>query len=107
MVNGKMALIRQIDLDFVDEMGHTNLTRMQNGLAALDPTTGEAYQLHHIGQKMDSTLAILTRAEHMQNGNNEIWHLLGEATQIDRRVFERQREAFWKYMADLLTQGGF
>ena len=88
-------------------MGHTNLTRMQNGLAALDPTTGEAYQLHHIGQKMDSTLAILTRAEHMQNGNNEIWHLLGEATQIDRRVFERQREAFWKYMADLLTQGGF
>ena len=107
MVDGKMALIRQIDLDFVDEMAHTNLTRMQNGLAALDPTTGEAYQLHHIGQKMDSTLAILTRAEHMQNGNNEIWHLLGEATQIDRRVFERQREAFWKYMADLLTQGGF
>lgn len=106
MVNGKMALIRQIDLDFVDEMGRTNLTRMQQGLAALDPATGEAYQLHHIGQKMDSTLSILTEAEHMQNGNNQIWHLFGEASQIDRRVFDKQRASFWKNMAELL-QGGF
>ena len=107
MVNGKMALIRQIDLDFVDEMGNTNLERMQKGLAALDPATGEAYQLHHIGQKMDSTLAILTRAEHMQNGNNEIWHIFGKSSEIDHKVFAKQSKAFWKYMANLLTQGGF
>lgn len=106
MVNGKMALIRQIDLDFVDEKGQTNLTRMQQGLAALDPATGEAYQLHHIGQKMDSTLSILTEAEHMQNGNNQIWHLFGEASKIDRGVFDKQRASFWKDMAELL-QGGF
>ena len=74
--------------------------------AALDPATGEAYQLHHIGQKMDSTLSILTEAEHMQNGNNQIWHLFGEASQIDRRVFDKQRASFWKNMAELL-QGGF
>lgn len=48
MVDGKMALIRQIDLDFVDEKGQTNLTRMQQGLAALDPATGEEYQLYYI-----------------------------------------------------------
>ena len=107
MVDGKMALIRQIDLDFVDEMGRTNLTRMQQGLAALDPATGEAYQLHHIGQKMDSTLAILTRAEHMQNGNNKIWHIFGKNSEIDHKVFAKQSKAFWKYMANLLTQGGF
>lgn len=107
MVDGKMALIRQIDLDFVDEMGRTNLTRMQKGLAALDPATGEAYQLHHIGQKMDSTLAILTRAEHMQNGNNEIWHIFGKSSEIDHKVFAKQSKDFWKYMANLLTQGGF
>ena len=106
MVDGKMALIRQIDLDFVDEMGRTNLARMQQGLAALDPATGEAYQLHHIGQRMDSTLSILTEAEHMQNGNNQIWHLFGEATKIDRKVFDKQRANFWKSMAELL-QGGF
>ena len=80
---------------------------MQKGLAALDPATGEAYQLHHIGQKMDSTLAILTRAEHMQNGNNEIWHIFGKSSEIDHKVFAKQREAFWEYMASLLTQGGF
>ncbi len=107
MVDGKMALIRQIDLDFVDEMGRTNLTRMQQGLAALDPATGEAYQLHHIGQKMDSTLAILTRAEHMQNGNNEIWHIFGKNSEIDHKVFAKQSKAFWKYMANLLLQGEF
>lgn len=107
MVDGKMALIRQIDLDFVDEKGRTNLTRMQQGLAALDPATGEEYQLHHIGQKMDSTLAILTRAEHMQNGNNKIWHIFGKNSEIDHKVFAKQSKAFWKYMANLLTQGGF
>ena len=106
MVNGKMALIRQIDLDFVDAMGNTNLERMQKGLAALDPATGEEYQLHHIGQKMDSTLSILTEAEHMQNGNNQIWHLFGETSKIDRGVFDKQRASFWKDMAELL-QGGF
>ena len=67
MVNGNTALIRDIDLDFVDEMGRTNLERMQQGLAALDPATGGSYQLHHVGQRADSTLAILTRAEHMIN----------------------------------------
>lgn len=106
MLNGKMALIRQIDLDFVDEMGQTNLMRMQQGLAALDPATGKAYELHHIGQKQNSTLAILTKAEHMQNGNNKIWHILGKDSEVNHELFTEQREAFWKDMAELL-QGGF
>ena len=107
MVDGKMALIRQIDLDFVDEMGNTNLERMQKGLAALDPATGKAYELHHIGQKQNSTLAILTKAEHMQNGNNKIWHILGKDSEVNHGLFTEQRKAFWKDMANLLTQGGF
>lgn len=107
MVNGKMALIRQIDLVFVDEKGYTNLERMQKGWAALDPATGKAYELHHIGQKQNSTLAILTKAEHMQNGNNKMWHILGKDSEVNHGLFTEQREAFWKDMADLLTQGGF
>ena len=103
MINGKMALIRDVDLDFVDEFGTTNLQRMQKGLAALDPATGQPYELHHIGQEMDSTLAILSKAEHMQGGNDTIWHELGEASKIDRKVFDKQREQFWKYLASLLT----
>lgn len=105
MVNGKINLVRDIDLSFKDEFGRTNLERMQKGLAALDPATGETYQLHHIGQKMDSTLAILTESEHMQGGNNTIWHVLGNESEIDRDIFAQQRKQFWKDMAKLLEQG--
>ena len=80
MLKGKTALVRNIDLNFVDEMGRTNLARMQSGLAPLDPT-GTPYELHHIGQKVDSTLAILTRSEHRMGGNHAIWHEFTEATE--------------------------
>ena len=106
LVDGKMALVRNIDLNFTDEFGMTNLQRMETGLAALDPNTGLPYELHHIGQKMDSTLAILTKAEHMQGGNNAIWHKLGEASKINRTVFDKQRQAFWMNTANLLSKGG-
>lgn len=105
MVNGKINLVRDIDLSFKDEFGRTNLERMKQGLAALDPATNETYQLHHIGQKMDSTLAILTESEHMQGGNNTIWHVLGKESEIDRDIFAQQRKQFWKGMAKLLEQG--
>lgn len=101
-INNNAALIRNIDLKFTDEQGLTNLERMRRGLAALDPATGQAYELHHIGQQMDSTLAILTKAEHMQNGNNKIWHLFEGASEIDRPIFDKQRQAFWKALANQL-----
>ena len=104
MINGKTALIRNIDLFYKDEFGVTNLERMKQGLAALDPATGEAYQLHHIGQKMDSTLAILTKEEHMLNGNNKIWHEFISESSINRQIFDKQREAFWKAMAEILSK---
>lgn len=102
MVSGKPALVREIDLDFITESGQTNLERMLAGQPAIDPLSGEAYQLHHIGQEMDSTLAILTRAEHMQNGNDLIWHELGEASQIDRTAFAKIRSNFWSDLAKSL-----
>lgn len=53
MVNGKTALVQDIDLNFVSELPDgtvvTNLQRMQKGYAPLDPATGKYYQLHHIG----------------------------------------------------------
>ena len=101
MVSGKTALIRNIDLAMKDADGLTNLQRMQRGLSPLDPS-GVTYELHHIGQKADSTLAILTKAEHRLGGNHSIWHLFGEASQIDRAAFDVQRAQFWKDMAVLL-----
>ncbi|MEG2262274.1 MAG: HNH/ENDO VII family nuclease [Clostridia bacterium] len=98
-INGRTALVRPIDLNFVDEFGQTNLQRMQRGLAALDPDTGLSYDLHHIGQKADSTLSVLSKAEHMQGGNNAIWHEV-KPTEIDRLTFRTIREEFWKSLAN-------
>ena len=103
MVDGNTALFRSIDLDFVDDLGRTNLQRMEKGLAALAPD-GSSYQLHHIGQQADSTLAILTQAEHLQGGNHAIWHLFGNATQVHGAgsTWDLQRQSFWKNMAAIL-----
>lgn len=95
MVNNQLSLVRDIDLNYVDpDSGLTNLERMRKGLAALDPSTGKAYELHHVGQKMKSTLAILTKAEHDMPG----LHVIQE-TEIDRVVFAKIRRQFWKSMA--------
>lgn len=103
MVGGKTALIRDIDLDRVDEeSGLTNLERMKKGLAALDPN-GHSYELHHIGQHADSTLAILTREEHRMGDNFSIWHELGKESEIDRKEFDKIRSDFWKETAELLA----
>ncbi len=103
MVNGKTALVRDIDLGFTDEMGRTNLERMKEGLAALDPATGKAYELHHIGQQVDSTLAILTQEEHRLGGNSKIWHKLTKSdVHAEGNNWDAQRKAFWEYMAQVL-----
>ena len=105
MIDGKAALIREIDLNFKDEFGRTNLERMQEGLSALDPT-GVPYELHHIGQRQDSTLAILTKAEHRLGDNHKIWHVFGEDSEINRVLFAKQRATFWKDAAKIMAAGG-
>ena len=108
-VNGKTSLVRAIDLDYVDELGHTNLQRMKQGLAAIDPNSGVSYELHHIGQKTESTLAILTKAEHMQGGNNAIWHEFGIASEVHNASMQSmwlaQKQSYWKQLA-VLMEGG-
>ena len=74
-------------------------------MAALDPKTGLAYELHHIGQNPDGTLAILTQEEHRAKGITQIWHKLGEASKIDRPEFDKQRGEFWKAIAEMYAPG--
>lgn len=105
MVNGKLSLVRKIDLDYVSELPNgesvSNLVRMQKGYAPIDPATGKAYQLHHINQDSNGTLAILTEAEHQ--GNSAILNLFGKESEIDRKAFVKIRKEFWqKYAATLL-----
>lgn len=106
MINGKLALVRKdIDLyNIVDEMGRNNLARMQNGLSPIGiDNTGNVfkYELHHIGQESDATLAILTTNEH----DNPVLHGFKDVSEIDRKSFDVVRKHFWKTMAEYLTEG--
>lgn len=101
MINGKTALIRgDIDLNLIDEFGRSNLERMSLGLSPLD-ANGVSFELHHIGQEADATLAILTQTEH----DNVVLHGFKAISEIDRKVFATQRKNFWKTMAKLLGEG--
>ena len=102
MVNGKLALVRKIDLDYISELPNgekaTNLMRMEMGYAPLEPATGKFYQLHHINQDPNGTLAILTEAEHQ--GNSLILNISGKESEIDRHAFDKIRKEFWKKYAE-------
>lgn len=107
MVDGKLALMQNIDLNFKSTLPDgtevTNLQRMLKGYVPLDSVTGKAYQLHHIGQKADGTLAVLTEAQHQ--GNSTILNTLGKESEIDRAAFAKVREAFWENAGKLFQQG--
>ncbi|WP_022754247.1 HNH/ENDO VII family nuclease [Butyrivibrio fibrisolvens] len=101
MVDGQIALItRNIDLTQVDAYGRTNLERMKLGLSAIDES-GQYFELHHIGQEADATLAILTIDQH----DNVVLHGFTEISKIDRSAFAVQRQHFWKCMAAILGSG--
>lgn len=108
MVDGKTALIRKIDLNYVDDVtGKTNLQLMQAGYAPIDPT-GHRYELHHIGQKNDSPLAILTKEEHRGKGNVTIWNTLtdGFDNPSSQSGWSTIKRHFWKDYAKQVVNGG-
>ena len=108
MVNGKTALLQKIDLNYVSRLPDgtkvTNLVRMQNGYPPIDPATGKAYQLHHIGQKVDATLAVLTEEQHQ--GNSAILNICGKKSEIVRSEFATTRKEFWKYVGNYVFNNG-
>lgn len=94
--NGKWAFIQDIDWDFIDEQNRTNAQRVAAGLNPID-STGNSYELHHIGQKQDSPLAILTSEQH--KSNYSILHrntgsIQGEVNH--GAVWQQQKREFWK-----------
>lgn len=104
MVGDRLALVKDIDLNFKSDLSGsqvTNLERMRLGYAPIDPATGKAYQLHHIGQKSNATLAVLTEAEHQ--GNASILNIVGKETEIERNAFATIRKHFWMDFAALFS----
>lgn len=107
MVNGKTALMQKIDLNYVSKLPDgsevTNLVRMQKGYAPIDPITKKAYQLHHIGQNANGTLAVLTEEQHL--GNSAILNIAGKDSEIVRKEFDIVRKNFWTYVGNAFAGG--
>ncbi|MBU0906404.1 MAG: HNH/ENDO VII family nuclease [Firmicutes bacterium] len=96
---GREVLTRtDIDLDATDVFGRTNLQRMEEGLSPL--VNGEPIELHHIGQEMDGPLAELTPLEHRGPGNYSVLHEVGKESEINRTLFNAEKEAHWKARAE-------
>lgn len=94
--SGEWAFVREIDWSLVDSNGRTNVQRVSEwGLAPID-ANGKSYELHHVGQRADSPLAILTWGEHHSKENYAILHYAEKGKNVADDVWEKQREEFWK-----------
>lgn len=105
-VNGRMALTQNIDWDFIGDIedGRTNAQRVIDGLAPLDQS-GKPYELHHIGQMSDSPLAILTNLQHKSNYSVLHANTGSTASNIDRNLFAKQKQDFWKALLEMSLKG--
>lgn len=105
-VNGRMALTQNIDWDFIGDIedGRTNAQRVIDGLAPIDQS-GKPYELHHIGQMSDSPLAILTNLQHKSNYSVLHANTGSTASNIDRNLFAKQRQDFWKALLEMSLKG--
>lgn len=105
-VNGRMALTQNIDWDFIGDIedGRTNAQRVIDGLAPLDQS-GKPYELHHIGQMSDSPLAILTNLQHKSNYSVLHANTGSTASNVDRNLFAKQRQDFWKALLEMSLKG--
>lgn len=100
VVGNKTALIKtDIDLTRIDSKGRTNLDRMKQGLAPLD-SDGISYELHHIGQRKNGTLAIMSRKEH----DDPAIHGFLQETEAHAAGtnWNSERQAFWRAFAELV-----
>lgn len=97
-INEKKCLIREdINWEQKDEKGRTNSERIQRGLSPLD-REGNAIELHHIGQHVDSPLAELTHEEHRCNGNDAILHDKSVESEVhgEGNNWSNERQDYWK-----------
>ncbi|CAB0516675.1 hypothetical protein CIP107569_01827 [Corynebacterium diphtheriae] len=98
-INGRTALVRKnTDWAFKDKNGLTNPERARKGIAPLDPSTNIAFELHHIGQTNDASLAILTVQEHRSSETMKILHKDLKSSEV-----EHGREWLLRKHAALIT----
>ncbi|MEH7301093.1 HNH/ENDO VII family nuclease [Neobacillus drentensis] len=104
-VNSREALIRtDINYEVKDQFERTNFERMKEGYAPL--VDGQPIELHHIGQGMDAPLAELNWSEHRGEGNFSVLHDVNKESEINRPLFNLEKEAHWKARAEQIKIAG-
>ncbi len=106
IVNDRLVLkTNEINPNLIDSFGRTNIERMEKGLSPIDES-GNSYNLHHIGQKMNSPLAELTQHEH--NIYDKILHDKTIKTEIHNDTNElnwsKERKEHWQTRAKEITE---
>lgn len=89
------------DLSFdtvVDSQGRTNAERLQSGLLPIKD--GQPLEVHHIGQKNDGHYALLTKEEHIKNGNKEMLHKPGKSDVDHGLDFARDKQSIAKVLME-------
>lgn len=81
----RRILARNLDMKTIDKEGRTNWQRMEQGLNPIDEN-GVSYEYHHVGQKNNGTLALLSKSEHDAPGLH-----FGKESEIEREAFNRER----------------
>ncbi|MGF3065809.1 HNH/ENDO VII family nuclease [Facklamia sp. P12950] len=101
MIDGKLQMVQKIDLNYKAKgFNLTNLQLMEMGRAPIDPISKLPYELHHIGQKADGILAVLTKSQHRDDMS--ILHEIEKPSEINRQEFNNIRRNFWKKFAAAL-----
>ena len=103
-IDNNWAFLQNVDWDFLDENGISNYRRvMEYGNAPIGPD-GRSFELHHIGQRADSPLAILTHTQHHTPGDYDFIHYAEEGKKIGEAAWAAQKREFWEKMAELYMQ---
>lgn len=108
VIDGKASLIKNIDLDSpLDEFGLTNRIRIAEGKSPIDPLSGETYELHHLGQEIDSPFVMLTTSEHRLGDNYGLWHEIGLASDVhaNNLQWQKQVRSFWRQYVKAIDGG--
>lgn len=103
IVSGKTALVRNIDWNFKDEFGRTNRERVMQNLVPLD-SDGIPFELHHVAQDANGTLAILKQSEHRSSATYSIWHKnegVGVHSELSDAEWAKIRNEFWKALLEM------
>lgn len=110
IVGKKSALIRDIDPNYKspDPKGvmETNLERMKKGKPPrYKGPNGKprSYELHHVNQEPDGTLALLTQEEH-RGPFNKILHTLPESKVNHGKLWAAQKKEFYKDLARIIEE---